>query len=204
MSDKPLLARALQRVAGEVTPLFSRRALARISRALPDGAFDATRTALFRAAGVRIGPESLIQGEMRLTGEGNPCTLLSIGHHTLITGGLHIDLGAPVRIGNGVRIGHDVSILTVSHAVGTPHLRAGTSFFAAVQIDDGVWIASRASVLPGVTVGRGSVVAAGSVVTRDVPKHCLVAGVPARVIRELSEDAELQETVPENAYAVRR
>jgi len=204
MSDKSLLDRALHRVAGEVRPMFSRHALARLSRTLPDGAFDATRTALFRAAGVSIGEASLIQGEMRLTGEGNPCCLLSIGHHTLITGGLHIDLGAPVRIGNGVRIGHDVSILTVSHAVGAPRLRAGTSFFASVQIEDGAWIASRASILPGVTIGRGAIVAAGSVVTRDVPKHCLVAGVPARVLRKLSEDAELQEAVPAHAYAVRR
>jgi len=149
-----------------------------------------TRTAMFRAAGVKIGAHSLIQGKMRLTGKGNPCELLTIGEGTLVTGGLHVDLGAPVRIGNMVRIGHDVSLLTINHAVGPHYLRAGTSFFAEIVIEDGAWLASRCTVLPGVTIGAGSIVAAGSVVTRNVPPHTLVAGIPARVVRELAEDEE--------------
>jgi acetyltransferase-like isoleucine patch superfamily enzyme len=187
----------------EVAPLVSRKLLADLTWGLPNAAFCSTRTALFRAAGVKIGDHSLIQGDMRLTGTDNPCTLLTIGHYTLITGGLHIDLGAPVSIGHGVRIGHDVSILTVSHAVGTPRLRAGTSYFAPVVIEDGVWLASRCVVLPGVTIGRGAIVAAGAVVTRDVPKHTMVGGVPAHVLRELDSDEETQESVPGRAWAVR-
>jgi len=145
---------------------------------------------MLRAAGVTIGPHSLIQGTVRLTGHGNPCELLSIGSSSLITGGLHVDLGARVRIGNMVRIGHDVSLLTVNHAVGPQHLRAGVSFFGEIVIEDGCWLASRCTVLPGVVIGAGAIVAAGSIVTRDVPKHTLVAGVPARVVRALSEEGE--------------
>lgn len=54
---------------------------------------------------------------------------------------------------------------------------------APVVIGDGVWIGARATILKGVTIGDGAVVAAGAVVTRDVPAHSLVAGVPARVVR---------------------
>lgn len=170
--------------------MLSRQVLAHVSRTLPSAAFAKTRTALFRAAGAQIGAHSFIQGSMRLTGIGNPCKLLSIGEHTLITGGLHVDLGAPVRIGNWVRIGHDVTLLTINHALGGSFLRAGTSSFSEIVIEDGAWIASRCTILPGVVIGRGAIVAAGAVVTRSVPANTLVAGVPARVLRELPEEGD--------------
>jgi acetyltransferase-like isoleucine patch superfamily enzyme len=186
-SSRRLLQRAWRAASEEVSPVLSRQLFAHLSRTLPSSAFSKTRTALFRAAGVRIAEHSFIQGGMRLTGPGNPCKLLTIGEHTLITGGLHIDLGAAVHIGNWVRIGHDVTLLTINHALGASFLRAGTSSFEEIVIEDGAWIASRCTVLPGVTVGRGAIVAAGAVVTRDVPPNTLVAGVPARVLRALPE-----------------
>ena len=185
-----MLARLWRVATEDVGPVLSRQAFAHLAEALPSSAFFRTRTAMLRAAGVRIGKRSLIQGKLRLTGPGNPCELLSIGENTLITGGLHVDLGAPVRIGNLVRIGHDVSLLTINHAVGPHFLRAGTSFFAEIVIGDGAWLASRCTVLPGVTIGAGAIVGAGSMVTRDVPPHKLVAGVPARVIRDLAQEGE--------------
>lgn len=180
-----LLSRVARAAVEEVQPVLSRQALALVASALPAASFAITRTSLLRAAGVQIGPRSLIQGPMRLTGKGNPCQLLSIGEFTLVTGGLHVDLGAPVRIGDRVRIGHDVSLLTINHQVGTAELRAGFSFVGEIAIEDGCWLASRCTVLPGVVIGSGSIVAAGAVVSRNVPKNTLVAGVPARVIREL-------------------
>jgi len=185
-----MLARLWRVAAEDVGPILSRQAFAHLAETLPSSAFFRTRTAMLRAAGVRIGKHALIQGKLRLTGPGNPCELLHIGESTLITGGLHVDLGAAVRIGKMVRIGHDVSLLTINHDVGPPYLRAGTSFSAEIVIGDGAWLASRCTVLPGVTVGAGSIVGAGSMVTRDVPPHTLVAGVPARVIRELDRDEE--------------
>jgi maltose O-acetyltransferase len=172
----------------EIEPVLSRRVLAEVASTLPNSAFATTRTALLRAAGVRIGKHSLVQGELWLTGVGNVCELLSIGENTLITRRLHVDLGAPVRIGNYVRIGHDVSILTVNHAVGSRDFRAGPRFFGEIAIEDGCWIGSRSTLLPGVVIGSGAIVAAGAVVTRSVPPDTLVAGVPARVIRELPAD----------------
>jgi maltose O-acetyltransferase len=174
----------------DLEPIVSRHAFAHLAETLPSASFSRTRTALLRAAGVTIGEQSLIQGKVRVTGHGNPCELLSIGESTLVTGGLHVDLGAPIRIGNLVRIGHDVSLLTINHAVGPVYLRAGLSFCAEIVVEDGCWLASRCTVLPGVTIGAGAVVAAGSVVTRDVPKNTLVAGVPARHVRDLSEEGE--------------
>jgi maltose O-acetyltransferase len=67
-------------------------------------------------------------------------------------------------------------------------MRSGARKYGAIEIGDGAWLASRVMVLPGVRIGAGAVVAAGSVVTRDVPDNTLVAGVPARVARSLSAD----------------
>lgn len=189
-STTKLLSRLLRAAREDVEPLFSRQTFAHLAENLPSSAFFRTRTAMLRSAGVRIGAHSLIQGKVRLTGHGNPCALLSIGDETLVTGGLHVDLGAPVRIGNRVRIGHDVSLLTINHAVGRFDFRAGPSYCGEIVIEDGCWLASRCTVLPGVTIGAGAIVGAGSVVTRDVPCHTLVVGVPARPVRDLPEGGE--------------
>jgi maltose O-acetyltransferase len=172
----------------EVEPIASRRVFAQLATGFPNQSFSRTRTAMLRAAGMRIGPRSLVQGPLRITGPGNPCQDFSIGTFTLLSGSLHADIGAPIRIGNRVRIGHDVSLLTVDHDMGPEDMRSGARKYGAIEIGDGAWLASRVMVLPGVRIGAGAVVAAGSVVTRDVPDNTLVAGIPARVARSLSAD----------------
>jgi maltose O-acetyltransferase len=183
----PRFARA---AFGEVEALLSRRVLADAAAGLPGQSFSRTRTALLRAAGVTIGEHSLIQGPVRITGDGNPCLQVTIGAYTIVSGPLHIDIGGTVQIGWGVRIGHDVSLLTVNHQIGVPGLRAGTRRFAPIVIGHGAWLASRTTILPGVTIGEGAVVAAGAVVTRDVAPNTLVAGVPARLVRPLATSTE--------------
>lgn len=84
-----------------------------------------------------------------------------------------------VTIGDGCAISHGFVCMD-----GNAHAIDGRRIVAPVEICDRVWIATGVTVLPGVRIGEGAVVAAGAVVTKDVPPACLVAGVPARVIRE--------------------
>lgn len=89
-----------------------------------------------------------------------------------------------IRIGNGVMIAPKVSLVTGGHPLPLAERREYLSF-APIVIEDDVWIGAAAVITQGVTVGAGAVVAAGAVVTRDVPARTVVAGVPARVIKNI-------------------
>lgn len=179
-------ARLGQVAAGELGQMHPRvQAAKAVASLLPQLSFNYLRTAVLRAGGLRIGPGSLVMGPLDLYGEGDWGALLSIGSNTFITGPLHIDLSDAVRIGNNVNLGHGVLLLTADHEPGTTIRRAGSLARAPIHIEDGVWIGSRATVLPGVTIGRGAVVGAGAVVTGDVAPDTTVGGVPARVLRHL-------------------
>ncbi len=160
-----------------------------VSRLLPQLAFARLRTALYRFGGLRIGAQSLIFGHLNIAGHGNWKALVEIGRATLVTGPLYIDLAAPIRIGDRVRIGHQVTLLTVTHRVGPSSQRCGANVAGPIEIGDGSWIASSVTILPGVKIGAGAIVAAGAVVNRDVPENTMVAGVPARVVQELDDGA---------------
>jgi acetyltransferase-like isoleucine patch superfamily enzyme len=95
------------------------------------------------------------------------------------------DLGG-LHIADDVMIGPNVSIITASHPV-APSQRRAVTIGEPIVIERNVWIAAGAMILGGVTVGENSVVAAGSVVTRDVPPNSLAGGNPARVIRSIAE-----------------
>ncbi|MGY1439036.1 DapH/DapD/GlmU-related protein [Streptomyces reniochalinae] len=87
-----------------------------------------------------------------------------------------------IRIGNGVMIAPKVSLITGGHPLPLAERREYLSF-APIALEDDVWIGTAAVVTQGVTIGAGAVVAAGAVVTRDVPAGTVVAGVPARVLK---------------------
>jgi acetyltransferase-like isoleucine patch superfamily enzyme len=95
------------------------------------------------------------------------------------------DLGG-LHIADDVMIGPNVNIITTSHPL-EPSQRRAVTIGKRIVIERNVWIAAGATVIGGVTVGENSVVAAGSVVTRDVPPNTLLGGNPARVIRSISE-----------------
>jgi acetyltransferase-like isoleucine patch superfamily enzyme len=95
------------------------------------------------------------------------------------------DLGG-IDIGDDVMIGPNVSLITSGHPLKPSERRVGVTA-KPIVIERNVWIAAGAIVIGGVTIGEGSVVAAGAVVTKDVPPNTMVGGNPARVIREISD-----------------
>ena len=193
---RPFFTRVREGISEEFGAVLSRRGLAHLAALLPTQAFSRSRTELLRRAGVAIGEMSLVHGPLIITGNENPCRLLSIGRFTMTSGTLHCDVGAEIRIGDNVRIGHDVSLLTVDNQVGPEQMRSGQSKFGPIEIGDGAWLASRVVVLPGVRIGAGAIVGAGSVVTRDVPANTMVVGVPARAVRHLTPVPEMDGEAP--------
>jgi maltose O-acetyltransferase len=181
------LQRALNVAREELEPFRAGHWAAHaVSSALPQFCFSRTRSRALRTLGVKLGARSLVMGPLRITGPGTSEDLLSIGEDVVITGPLHVDLGAHVAIGDRTYIGHDVTLLTVDHEIASGKQRCGEPQAGPVTIGSGAWLGSKVVVLPGVTIGDGAVVAAGAVVTRDVPANTLVGGVPARVLRELA------------------
>jgi maltose O-acetyltransferase len=110
-----------------------------------------------------------------------------IGERTIINDFCYFENVARVTLGRGVGIGAQVSIITSNHDIGPSTQRNGRWYHLPVNIEDGCWIGARALILPGVTVGRGSIVAAGAVVTSDCEPNCIYGGVPARILRRLDD-----------------
>lgn len=108
-----------------------------------------------------------------------------IGDHTRI--GLHNTIIGPVRIGSHVNLAQGITVTALNHNFDDTNKRIDEQGVStkAVTIEDDVWIGANAVILPGVTIGNHCVVAAGAVVTKDVPPHSLVAGVPAKVIKQI-------------------
>ena len=108
-----------------------------------------------------------------------------IGDHTRV--GLHNTIIGPVIIGNHVNLAQSITVTALNHIFEDSDKRIdeqGVST-SAVIIEDDIWVGANAVILPGVTIGHHSVVAAGAVVTKDVPPHSLVAGVPAKIIKQI-------------------
>ena len=108
-----------------------------------------------------------------------------IGDHTRI--GLHSTVIGPVRIGSHVNLAQGITVTALNHNFSDPTLPIDAQGISTkpVVIEDDVWIGANAVILPGVRIGRHSVVAAGAVVTSDVPSGSLVAGVPATVKKRI-------------------
>lgn len=114
---------------------------------------------------------------------------LSIGSHTYFGRGAHVSVRGESSIGSRVRLGEYVSIHDENHVYEPVPLSVedrSAYVLKPVSIGDDVWVGAHSVVLPGATIGRGSVVAAGSVVQGAIPSGVLAGGVPARVIRALT------------------
>lgn len=106
-----------------------------------------------------------------------------IGVRTSIGERCVLDAGGGIEIGSNVMISHLVSINSMSHETTPPYHRAT---MAATKIEDDAWIGAGAIILDGITIQKGAIVAAGSVVTKNVDAFTLVAGIPARKIRTVT------------------
>ena len=109
---------------------------------------------------------------------------ISIGKNVFINSGCHFQDQGGIRIGDGALIGHNVVLATINHDLDPEENRK--NHYAPIKIGNHVWIGSNAAVLPGVTIGDWSVVAAGAVVTQNVPPMTVVGGVPAKILKKIS------------------
>ena len=153
-----------------------------IANCFPQGAVGKRlRNMVYRhGLGITIGKRSYFAGGGYING-----ARLSVGDECFINRECYFDLSAPVRIGSNISIGTHVVFVTADHEIGGAMRRAGVVKPRPIIVEDGAWIGTRVTILPGVTIGKGAVVASGAVVHRSVPPNTLVAGVPAIVKREL-------------------
>jgi len=96
--------------------------------------------------------------------------------------------GAPITIGNHVFIGPSCGFYTATHPLDYKSRNLGLEKALPIKIGDNCWFGANVSVMPGVTIGSGCVIAAGSVVTKDLPDHCMAAGVPAKVMKFINQE----------------
>ena len=108
---------------------------------------------------------------------------ITIGKNVFFNTGCSFQDRGGISIGDGSMIGMNVAIATLNHGLDLE--TRNTTFSSPVVIGKNVWIGSNATILPGVTIGDNSVVAAGAVVTKDVPENTVVAGVPAKFLKRV-------------------
>lgn len=139
---------------------------------------------LLRFVGYEIGEGTRVVGPMFCTGA------LRIGRDCWIGRDFTVNGNGTLVIGDRCDIAPSVMFLTGGHGIGDENRRAGKGEAYTIQVHDGTWIGARSTVAKNVTVGRSSVIAACACVVSDVPDNTLAGGVPAKVIRELSNEPQ--------------
>ncbi len=187
MNPFALLAAARNRRRGEVDPT---------ARLMP-GALLVNN--LGRRDAIAVGPHSIVKGELLVFGHGGR---VRVGSHCFVGEHTRVWSAREILIGDRVLLSHQVNVFdSLTHPLraadrhaqflailGGRHPQRIDLAEAPVRIEDDAWVGCQSVILAGVTIGRGAVVGAGSVVTRDVPPFCIAAGNPAVVIRELAAD----------------
>lgn len=113
---------------------------------------------------------------------------ITIGKNVFFNTGCSFQDRGGITIGDGTLIGMNVTIATLNHGLSLES--RSTTYPSPVTIGENVWIGSSATILPGVHIGNNAVVAAGAVVTKDVPEDSVVAGVPAKVVKRVDSEGE--------------
>lgn len=139
---------------------------------------------LLRMAGHEIGEGTKVVGPIFCTGK------MIIGEDCWIGRNLSVEGNGVVRIGDRCDIAPNVAFLTGGHEIGDSNRRAGKGESYSIEVGNGTWIGARATLLGNAHVGDGCVLAACSCVASDIPGNVLAGGVPAKIIRELKNEAE--------------
>jgi acetyltransferase-like isoleucine patch superfamily enzyme len=135
-----------------------------------------TITAALRLAGAKISPSTLFWGLPELVGEGDYVSRLEIGELCGLNFGCYFELAASITLEPHVAVGHEVMLLTRTHDPTRASHRGEPSVAKPIRVGAGSWLGSRCVVLPGVTIGPGSVVGASVVVREDLPANTMLAG----------------------------
>lgn len=144
--------------------------------------------------------EEIVRLEKELfggTGENiyvNPPLYIDYGKHIFMGNNVYCNMDCvfldvnTITIGNNVMLGPRVNLFTAGHPIDADVRISDLEFGLPIVIEDNVWIGGNSTILPGITVGENSIVAAGAVVTKDVPANSIVGGNPARLIRAISDE----------------
>lgn len=159
-----------------------------IAAPFPEFTSSRIRSAILRSIGFRIGSGAFVFGMPKISGGGDIYHHLIIGDYVGIGISCFFDLAATISIGDYTGIGPEVMMITGTHDIGPSTKRVGPSQAEPIVIGKGVWIGARCTIMPGVTIGDGAIIATGSVVSKDIPPNMMAGGNPARVLRKLDDD----------------
>lgn len=138
---------------------------------------------------VRIGDRTIVDRGVVVGGLQSEHSYFEVGSRCVILHHTYINTAREIIVGNNVGIGGYCMIF--SHGVWQNAFKGYPFQFGKVEIKDDAWLPWHVFVMPGVTIGKGSTIAGGSVVTRDIPDHCLAGGVPARIIKQENYPSEM-------------
>ena len=152
------------------------RAINWLFRAVPPFVLGRTRTQALRLIGISIGRGTAFWGCPTIVGDVQCERRLNIGAHCGFNVGCFFGLEGSITIGNHVDVGHHVMFLSQATRLAESNQSSDSSIHGSIVVGDGAWLGARCTVLPGVTVGAGSVVAAGAVVSKNLPENTLFTG----------------------------